>query len=127
MAFGDLGNNPPMIQIWRPLFPGSTVYSNLGQVRIPSGTFKAFNHLFVNLTISNSDDIDFVPGDVIGYYQPLNATRLIWSIQTSGYTSYSNNVNSARNRIDISNVDNVDTNQQPLIELSFGKNCVKSK
>ncbi|XP_065899772.1 uncharacterized protein [Dysidea avara] len=123
LAFGDLGSNPPMIQIWRPLFPGSTVYSNLGQVRIPSGKFKAFNHLFVNLTISNSDDINFVPGDVIGYYQPLNATRLIWSIETSGYTSYSNNVNSARNRIDISNVDNVETNQQPLIELSFDIRC----
>jgi len=124
LAFGLLGNNPPMIQIWRPSFPGSTVYHRVGQLKIPRGTIIVFNHLFVNMTISNKDDITFLPGDVIGYYQPLNATRLIWSIETSGYTSYSNNVSSALNRIDISNVDNIETNQQPLIELSFGKNHV---
>jgi len=121
LAFGDLGSNPPVIQIWRPTSPGSSVYRSAGRVRIPNGAFIAFNHLFVNLTISNSKDFDFLPGDVIGYYQPLDATRLIWSIETNGYTSFSNNANSARSRIDISSVDNVETDLQPLIEITFGK------
>jgi len=124
LAFGYLGSNPPMIQIWRPSFPGSNVYYRLCEVEVPNGEVKVFNHIFVNLTVSNKGNITFLPGDVLGYYQPSNATRLIWSIETSGYTSYSNNVSSSLDRIDLRKVDNVETDQQPLIELSFGKNHV---
>ena len=46
---------------------------------------------------------DFHSGDVVGYYQPSFPRRTIWNINTTGYTSYSNNVNNLSNTIDIMN------------------------
>ena len=113
------GTDLPMIQIWRPSSQGSPLYNRIAQVQIPTGTSFAFDHFFVNMSISNS--IELLPGDVIGYYQPASPQRLIWSIQTNGHTSYANNASSPGATIDINNVDNVET-VQPLIEVMFGKN-----
>ena len=120
LSFGNLGNNPPLIQLWRPSTLGSSIFNRIAQVEIPPGDVIAFNHLFVNMSITSSN-IEALPGDVLGYYLSSNSTRRIGSIQTSGYTAYSNNANISATTIDISDVDNVEPNQQPLIELSFGK------
>ena len=74
-----------------------------------------------SLSLNSSSQIEFQSGDVIGYYQPSDPQRLIWSIQTSGYTSYSNSVTSPSTSIDTNNVDNIETNRQPLIAVMFGK------
>jgi len=120
LSFGNLGINPPLIQLWRPLILGSSVYNRIAQVEIPLGDLIAFNHLFVNMSV-RGNNIEALPGDVLGYYLSFNSTRRIGSIQTSGYTAYSNDANISATTIDISDVDNVEPNQQPLIELSFGK------
>ena len=65
--------------------------------------------------------MDFQSGDVVGYYQPLPARQLVWNNETSGYTSYSYNTNSPATIINISDVDNVENDRQPLIELQYGK------
>jgi len=113
----------PVVQIWRPSSPGSSVYNRLGGVELSRGNFigqfRAVGYYYQRLLIRGS--IDFQFGDVIGYYQPSQPRREIWNIQTSGYTSYSNNVNSPSNTIDINNVDNVEIDRQPLIELQFSK------
>ena len=124
LGFGDLGSNQPIIQMWRPSSPGSTVYNRIAQVQTTGEITIDFNHFFFNLSIPNSSDFEFLPGDVIGYYQPSSPRRRIWSIPTSGYTSYSNNANGPTTTIDISNVDNVEPSRQPLIELSFGKQII---
>ena len=118
-----ISNNFPRIEIWRPSSPGSNVYSNLGSVTLSRGTFigdSTSGYYLLRLSIINSTDFQF--GDVIGYYQPSQPRRVIWNINTIGYTSYSNNVNSPSNTIDINDVDNVETDMQPLIELQFRKN-----
>ena len=120
---GHMTENYPIIQFWRPSSPGSSVYYRLGQVTLSRGTLignSTSGYYFLRFSVINSTDFQF--GDVIGYYQPSQPRHIIWNIQTSGYTSYSNNVNSYSNTIDIDNVDNVETDRQPLIELQLGKN-----
>jgi len=121
LGFGDLGSNQPVIQIWRPSSPNSSVYNRIAQVQVTGETTIEFNHFFVNLSVSNNSDFEIQSGDVIGYYQPIIPRRRIWSIRATGYTSYSNNAVSPATTIDIDNVDNVELDIRPLIELSFGK------
>jgi len=121
LGFGDLGSNQTVIQIWRPSSPNSSVYNRIAQVQATGETTIEFNHFFLNLSVSNNSDFEIQSGDVIGYYQPVVPRRRIWSIRTTGYTSYSNNAISPATTIDIDNVDNVELDIRPLIELSFGK------
>ena len=114
---GDL----PLVQIWRPSSPGSSVYNRVAQIQLSEGTLLDGISGYYATIVPVSDLPDFQPGDVIGYYQSESPLRTIWNVETSGYTSYSNNVNSPSITIDIDNVDNVETERQPLIELDFGK------
>ena len=125
MFTGHNTNNFPRIQIWRPLSPGSSVYNSLGYVTTSRGTLIGdFSSGYYLWRMQTTISFDFQFGDVIGYYQPSRPRRLIWNINTSGYTSYSNNVNSPSNTIDINDVDHVERDRQPLIELQFGKNIL---
>ena len=121
----DTNNNLPLFQVWHPTSLNSSAYDKIGEVQLPSGDFVAVglgrNYLYANLPLNGNSQIEFQSGDVIGYYQPSNSQRLIGSIQTSGYTSYSNNVTSTLTSIDISTVDNTDNNHQPLIAVMFSK------
>ena len=114
----------PLFQVWHPNLPNSTTYNKIAEVQLPLGDFRVVapgrNYHHVNLSLNSSSQIEFQSGDVIGYYQPPNSQRLIGSIQTSGYTSYSNSVTSPSTSIDINNVDNIDTDHQPLIAVMFG-------
>ena len=120
-----LSNSLPLFQVWHPTLPNSTIYNKITEFQLPFGVFRAtgpgsnYNH--VNLSLDSNSQIEFQSGDVIGYYQPSNPRRLIGSIQTSGYTSYSNSVTTPSTSIDISNVDNIDADYQPLIAVMFGK------
>jgi len=122
MAFGGfLDGNLPLVQIWRPTSPGSGVYDRVVEMKLSEGTFLNGNSGYYLAISPFSHQSDFQRGDVVGYYQPKSPLRTIWTSNTNGYTSYSNNVNSSSNTIDISNVDNVETDRQPLIELQYGK------
>jgi len=122
---GLLTENYPIIQIWHPSSPGSSVYNRISQATVSLGTREGnFGNFYYIYRFPVTNFIDFQPGDVIGYYQPSQPRRVIWNIQTSGYTSYSNSVNSPSNTIDINNVDHVERDQQPLIELQFGKDIL---
>ena len=118
------GNNFPLFQVWHPTSLNSNIYKKIGEVQLPPGdriTFLIFNYYFANLSLNTNSQIEFQSGDVIGYYQPSNPRRLIWSIQTSGYISYSNTVTSPTTSIDTNNTSSVEANSQPLIEVKFGK------
>ena len=119
----SLGTNNPLFQVWHPTSLNSSTYNKIGEVQLPEGIFKAVgkgkNYHHVSLSLNSSSQIEFQSGDVIGYYQPPNAQRLIWGNQTSGYTSYSSTVTNST--IDINSADNNETNLQPLIEVMFGK------
>ena len=118
----------PLFQVWHPTSLNSSIYNKIGEVQLPAGDFVAVgagrSYFFANLILNGNSQIEFQSGDVIGYYQPFSALRLIRSIQTSGYTSYSNNINndtSPSTSIDIRTVDNTNNNHQPLIAVMFGK------
>ena len=118
------GSNFPQFEVWHPTSLNSSNYTIIGVVPLPAGDRignPSTGYYYTNISLDSNSQIEFQSGDVIGYYQPSNAQRLIWSIQTSGYTSYSNTVTSPSTSIDINNVENIDTNHQPLIQITFGK------
>ena len=124
MQFVFFGPDLPLFQVWRPASLSSSVYNKIGEVELPSGDHMGgiiINYYYATLSLNSSAQIEFQSGDIIGYYQSSSSQRLIRNIQTSGYTSYSNTVTSPSTSIDISNVDNSDTDRQPLIEVMFGK------
>ena len=122
---GKLGSNLPLFQVWHPISLNSNTYNKTGEVELAPGHYKSIDinlgYFYVNMSLNNNSQIEFQSGDVFGYYQPSNARRLIWNIQTSGYTSYSNTVTSPLTSINTNNVDNTETDYQPLIEVTFGK------
>ena len=113
--------NLPLLQVWRltPLTPNT--YNKTAEIQLPAGDYNTrTNRVFASVSLNSNNKIEFQSGDVIGYYQPSNPRRLIWSIETSGYTSYSTYVSHLLTSVDISNVD-ITNNSQPLIEVMIGK------
>ena len=127
MRFSGFATDFPLFQVWHPSSPGSSVYNKTAEVQLPGGDFignlREIYYL-ANVSLSDGKQIEFQSGDIIGYHQPADPRRLVWSIQTSGYTAYSNSVASSMNIIDISNADNVDNEHQPLVAIMFGKFCL---
>ena len=117
------GSDLPLFQVWRPSTSNSTVYTKIDEVELPLGDHMGgvlINYYFSNLSLSSINQIEFQSGDVVGYYQSSDPQRWVRNIQTSGYTSYSNDVSEASTSIDISSTNNVDTERQPLIEVTVG-------
>ena len=121
----NFGKDYPLFQVWHPTALNSSTYNKTGEVELPAGTFIGIgskrSYYHVSLPLNSNSQIEFQSGDVIGYYQPSNPRRRIWSIQASGYTSYSNTAISSLTSIDINNVNNIENDHQPLIEVMFGK------
>ena len=118
--------NYPIFQVWRSIATSlqSSTYSKIGEVQLSYGTLKVVDqgsYSYADMLLNSSSQIEFQSGDVIGYYQPSNPRRQIWSIQTSRYISYSNDVTSPLTSIDINNVDDIHNDYQPLIAVIFGK------
>ena len=125
MSTVSSGTNFSLVQVWHPTSFTSGTYHKIGELELPLGELTngrgRNSYYYASILLNSSTQIEFQSGDVIGYYQPSDTQRLIWNIPTSGYISYSNTVTSPSTSIDINNVDNVDTDHQPLIEISFGK------
>lgn len=125
MNTASFGTNLPLFQVWRPTSLTSNTYHKIGEVELPPryliGTLTTNYYIVASLSLNSSNQIEFQSGDAIGYYQPLDTQCLIWSIRASEYTSYSNSVTSSLTSIDIHNVNNIETQRQPLIEVTFGK------
>ena len=119
------GSNHPVFQVWHPTQLNSSTYNKIDEVQLTGGEYinidGSIGYHYASISLNRNSQIEFQSGDVIGYYQPSNSRRLIQNIQTSGYTSYSNTVTSPLTSIDISNVDNIEIDHQPLIEITFGK------
>ena len=126
MDIATFGTSRPLFQVWHPTSLISTIYHKIGEVDLPLGDFiietsETMNYYFANLSLNSSSQIEFQLGDTIGYYQPTDTQCLIYSIQAAEYISYSNTVTTSLTSIDINNVNNIETQRQPLIEVTFGK------
>ena len=115
--------NYPIFEVWRPyIHPGS--YMKIGEVHFSAGSLKVASqgsYYYANIPLNSSGKIEFQSGDVIGYYQPSNAQRKIWSIQTDEYTSYSNTGPYPLTLLNVYSYGTRVTNYQPLIEVMYGK------
>ena len=115
------GDDVPIIQLWRPSSSGSNVYNIIDQtkflyeIRIEVTQFYLIHAMFKN------GQIKFQPGDVLGYYQPSNPRHLLWSINETGYVSYSINASTAATTINTSNVDYIDDGLVPFVRVIFGE------
>ena len=122
---GEIGSNYPLFQVWHPTQLNSSTYNKTDEVQLTGGEYISIDdtkgYYYASLSLNSNSQIEFQSGDVIGYYQPSDARRHIWSVQTSGYTSYSNNVTSPLTSVDINSIENIKTNHQPLIKVMFGK------
>ena len=122
---GQFGSNLPLFQVWHPTLLNCNTYNKAGEVPLGAGNYRSVGgyqgYYYVSKSLNSNRRIEFQSGDVIGYYQPYNPRRVIYSIQTSGYISYSNTVTSPLTSININNVDNTETDRQPLIKVTFGK------
>ena len=120
------GTEYPVFQVWRPVMTSfqSNNYIKIGEVQLSDRSLEVVDNgsyvVYADISLNNSNQMEFQSGEVIGYYQPSNSC-LIWNTRTSGYTSYSNNVTSPLTNMDTNHVDNVHDNYQPLIEVMFGK------
>ena len=128
---GQIGSNYPLFQVWHPIQLNSSIYNKIDEVELTGGEYinidGSIGYYYTSISLNSNNQIEVQSGDVIGYYQPSNSRRLIWNIQTSGYTSYSSTVTSPLTSMDINNVDNIETDHQPLIEIIFSKICNKNR
>ena len=126
MQWGGWSGNLPLFQVWHPTSLTSNTYNKTGEIQLPVGVQRGrirqgTNYFYARMLLNSNSQIEFQSGDVIGYYQPSDPRRRIWSVQTSGYTSYSKTATSPlTTSLDISNADTVNS-RQPLIEVMFGK------
>lgn len=113
-------------QIWHPSSPGSNIYNRIGQVMLEDAHATRIqssdgNYYMIDITLNGNDKIEFEHGDVFGHFEPAPDPRFrLWSITTSGYTTYSNSATSPSNTFDISSAEFTSPNQQPMIQISFG-------
>jgi len=115
------GDELPLFQIWRPTTFGSTLYNRIGQIKFPIGNLiEDTKFYFTNAIPEDRQTIEFQPGDVIGYYQPSNPRLLLWSINQTGFVSYSNNASDAVITYNTESADYVDNGLQPFIRVFFG-------
>ena len=116
------GTNYPQFEVWR-LYIYSGTYMKIGEVHFSAGSLKGVgqrSYYYANISLNSSSQIEF-QSDVIGYYQPSNAQRQIWSIETDEYTSYSRTGLYAFTLLHIYSDGISVTNYQPLIKVVFGK------
>ena len=116
------GDDEPVIQLWRPSSSGSNVYNKIGQTKvlIHERAISDTQFYYIGATFNNRQ-INFQPGDVIGYYQPSNPRHLLWNINEAGYVSYSINASAAATTINTSNVHYIDDELMPYIRVNFGE------
>ena len=115
------GDDVPIIQLWRPSSFGSNVYDIIDQTKFREGNRIDGTQFYFITAVFKNGQVEFQPGDVIGYYQPSNPRHLLWSINEAGYVSYSINASTAATTINTNNVDYIDDGLVPSIRVFFGE------
>jgi len=110
----------PRVQVWRPI-TGQQTYNRIDEYRIQGRDITRMgNYYLADIEFTGSDRIEFQSGDIIGYYQPDEPRYSVWSIQTSGYNSYSRSGTSSSFSLSGANRDE---DRRPLIQVTLGM-CV---
>ena len=116
-------NNFLSIQVWRQSSPGSTRYTRIDTVQLQSNqvTTGSGDFLKANITLTGDDRIEFLSGDVIGYYNPNNLRYTIRDIRTDGYFLYRFDGSPAPISVNLENRNQVFNFRQPLLQFTVGQ------
>ena len=118
-------NEYPFYQIWHPISSESNVYTRIGEIQLDDSHATKIgsgntHYWLVNIEFTNHNRIEFSIGDIIGHYDPLDSQFRLWSITSNGYTAYSSTATDQAATFNTSSAEFVLSNQQPLIQVSFG-------
>ena len=116
----DTGTDFPSIQVWRQS-PTPQLYNLVGGVQIQLShlnTQSANQEAIISLT--GNDRIQFLSGDVIGFYNPPDSGYVFEDIPTLGYVYYVF-VGSNAESFDLATASVVPNRRQPLIQFILGE------
>ena len=116
----NTGTNFPYIQVWRQS-PTPQLYSVVGAVQIESDHLNTqLSYLEAIISLTGNNRIQFLSGDVIGFYNPSDSGYVTRDIRTSGYVFYVF-IGSDDSSLNLNNADLSFNGRQPLIQFTLGK------
>ncbi|XP_065906945.1 uncharacterized protein [Dysidea avara] len=87
--YDNTGTNFPYIQVWRQSPTSQLNYSLVNKVQIQSDHLNTqLTYLEAIIPLTGNNRIQFLSGDVIGFYNPPDSGYVIRDIQTPGYVFY---------------------------------------
>ena len=115
------GANFPYVQVWRRQPLTSQSYNLVDEVQIQMDHFNIeLNFLIANISLAGDNRIQFLFGDVIGFYSPPDTRYIIQDKSTMGYIFYVF-VGSNASSLDLSSATVTPTNRQSLIQFTLGE------
>ena len=116
----NTGTNFPYIQVWRQS-PTSQLYSLVDQVQIQSNDLNTqLTYLEANISLTGNNRIQFLSGDVIGFYTPSDSGYVIRDIETAGYVYYVF-IGSNASSFNLNPDSTTSENRQSLIQFTLGE------
>ena len=122
---GDSGGYPS-VQVWHPTNP--TEYTRVDtECPLTASDISMMmdgngDYYLGNVSCTGNNRIEFQSGDIIGYHHGSTVRYRLWSINAEGYKSHHRrNANSPLNTFDINHNDASSTDEQPLIQVMYGK------
>ena len=119
-------NDYPYFQVWRPSSNNSLIYTNIGEVQLQESQVSQCNsnrYCNVNIVLTGNDTIEFLSGDVVGYYHPSLPRYRIATINISGYVQYRFILSSMPSSVNLNHANGSDL-LLPLIQFVIGKRDV---
>ena len=115
--YDNTGTNFPYIQVWRQSPTSQLNYSLVDKVQIQSDHLNT--HLEAIIPLTGNNRIQFLSGDVIGFYNPPDSGYVTRDIGTPGYVLYVF-VGSNASSFNLSTGIMLDR-KQPLIQFTLGE------
>ncbi|XP_065899406.1 ephrin type-A receptor 4-like isoform X2 [Dysidea avara] len=115
-------NDYPYFQVWRPSSNNSLIYTNIGEVQLQESQVSQCNsnrYCNVNIVLTGNDTIEFLSGDVVGYYHPSLPRYRIATINISGYVQYRFILSSMPSSVNLNHANGSDL-LLPLIQFVIG-------
>ena len=122
--FHDARNDYPFFQVWRPASNDLRVYNKISEIQLQSddqvtgsGTYRT-----ANIILTGNNTIEVQSGDVVGYYQPLDARYLVMNTIRIGtrYILYQFNGSLGSNSVQLNDSNNRVNFWQPLLQFTIG-------
>ena len=116
------GSDYLKLEVWSPTNISSEVYKMTAEHILAEYDIKDMgDYHFANVSFAKNETIKFEKGSFIGIYLPPNPCYTVWSINNTGYNYYVNRRMFPKMNLNITRVNTMVNNSQPLIQIVFGK------